>query len=285
VAELVERIISKKLEVYATDETSLLFQVPLWASIDEGADIRSEVEAYISSAQCMIDEIYERIDTIFIESIAKSEQGVLDDLKKTPVRKVFLVDNNSTDGTGEEARKHGAIVLLETYQGYGAACLKGIAEANAQPEPADVILFLDADHSDDILRVNDLVAPIASNEADMVIGSRALGQRQPGAMTPQQRFGNWLATRMIRVMYRKKFTDLGPFRAIRLTSLNALNMQDRTYGWTVEMQVKAIRQNLRFVEIPVDYFKRRTGKSKVAGTLKGTIFAGYKIIATIIKYS
>lgn len=210
---------------------------------------------------------------------------VLSDLKKTAVRNVFLVDNNSTDGTGDAAREHGAVVVKEPRQGYGAACLRGIAELNAQPEPADVVVFLDADCSDDIESLPSLVAPILEDRADMVIGSRALGKREKGAMTPQQRFGNWLATRMIWVMYRERFTDLGPFRAIRRSSLNTLGMEDQTYGWTVEMQVKAIRKQLRCTEIAVDYHKRRTGKSKVAGTFKGTIFAGYKIIATILKHS
>lgn len=209
---------------------------------------------------------------------------VVRDLKAQAVRNVVVVDNNSTDDTALEARQAGAVVVAETTQGYGAACLKGIAWVNDQSTPADVILFCDADHSDDISALPSLLEPIERNRADMVIGSRALGERQPGAMTPQQVFGNWLATRMIRLMYGVRYTDLGPFRAIRRESLNAIGMVDQTYGWTVEMQVKVVKEGLRFTEIPVDYKRRRTGKSKVAGTLKGTILAGYKIIGTIFKY-
>lgn len=209
---------------------------------------------------------------------------VLQDLQATEVRHVFLVDNNSTDGTGKVAETQGARVLKESRQGYGAACLKGIAAANELEEPAEMLVFLDADHSDDIPSLERLTEPIRSGEADLVIGSRALGKKERGAMTPQQVFGNWLATRMIRLLYGVKYTDLGPFRAIRRDALNGLGMEDQTYGWTVEMQVKAIRNGLKILEIPVDYHRRRTGKSKVAGTLKGTILAGFKIIATILKY-
>lgn len=209
---------------------------------------------------------------------------VVGDLKREAVRNVVVVDNNSTDETAAEATQAGAVVMKEPIQGYGAACLQGIAWVNAQDEPADVILFCDADHSDDISALPSLIEPITRDRADMVIGSRALGEREPGAMTPQQLFGNWLATRLIRLMYGVRYTDLGPFRAIRRETLNAIGMVDQTYGWTVEMQVKVVKHGFRFTEIPVDYKRRRTGKSKVAGTLKGTILAGYKIIGTIFKY-
>lgn len=219
---------------------------------------------------------------------AFNEEGnvklVLDDLAKTEVRHVFLVDNNSTDATAQRAQEAGAVVLQETFQGYGAACLKGIAETNLQSPPPDIVVFLDADYSDDIASLPRLIAPVISGAADMVIGSRALGKRDKGAMTPQQRFGNWLATKLMRLFYGIRFTDLGPFRAISLDALNRIDMQDKTYGWTVEMQVKAVKNGLKCQEIAVDYHRRRTGKSKVAGTLKGTILAGYKIIATILRH-
>lgn len=154
---------------------------------------------------------------------------------------------------------------------------------NRQQKP-DIIVFLDADYSDYPAELPDVVAPILANEADLVIGSRALGERQKGSMTPQQVFGNWLATHLIRWLYGVRFTDLGPFRAIRYDSLLAIDMQDTTYGWTVEMQVKAAKLGLRSVEVPVRY-RRRIGHSKISGTLRGTVLAGYKILTTIAKYS
>ncbi|NQX93031.1 MAG: glycosyltransferase family 2 protein, partial [Flavobacteriales bacterium] len=177
----------------------------------------------------------------------------------------------------------GATVLLETFQGYGAACLKGIEHINANPVLPDVVAFMDADFSDFPEQIVDVLAPIKEDNMAMVIGSRALGEKQRGSMTPQQVFGNWLATRMMKWLYGVHFTDLGPFRTIQLSALNQIGMQDKTYGWTVEMQVKIAKAGLPFTEVPVDY-KKRIGKSKIAGTLKGTILAGYKIITTILKY-
>lgn len=220
---------------------------------------------------------------------AFNEEGtigrVVGDIDRSLVRNVIVVNNGSTDSTIEVAKSAGAIVLTEDFMGYGAACLKGIKYVNDQVEKADVIAFMDGDYSDHPEQLIELIEPIEAKEVDMVIGSRALGNKESGSMTPQQVFGNWLATFLIRIFYKVRFTDLGPFRAVTLEALNKMDMQDRTYGWTVEMQVKAIRQGFKFKEIPVDYRKRGAGKSKVAGTVKGTIFAGYKIIATILKYS
>lgn len=214
----------------------------------------------------------------------KSIGKVLAEIDRHLVRNVFVVDNNSSDKTSEEAARAGAIVLLEKKQGYGAACLKGIDAVNSCEALADIIVFLDADHSDYPSEIVDVIKPIVNNEADLVIGSRALGKKQKGSMTPQQIFGNWLATRMIRWIYGFRFTDLGPFRAIKLSSLNALAMKDQTYGWTVEMQVKALKLKMRCCEVPVNY-RKRIGVSKVSGTVKGTIMAGYKIIITILRLS
>lgn len=199
------------------------------------------------------------------------------------VDEVIVVNNNSSDGTTEAAAAAGATVLHQPAAGYGNACLKGIAYVAAKSQHPDIVVFLDGDYSDYPEEMPQLVAPIVAGEADMVIGSRALGERESGAMMPQQIFGNWLATTLLRWFYGAHFTDLGPFRAIRLDTLLALGMQDRTYGWTVEMQAKAARQKIRFTEVPVRY-RKRIGVSKVSGTVKGTVLAGYKIIFTIFKY-
>lgn len=208
---------------------------------------------------------------------------VLGAIPRDLVRHVIVADNNSTDRTAEVATAHGAHVVKATTQGYGAACLSGIAYSRGcQPAP-DILVFLDADYSDHPEELPFLTAPIIANESDLVIGSRVKALRERGAMLPQQVFGNRLATFLIRVLFRKKFYDLGPFRAIRFESLEKLNMRDTNYGWTVEMQIKAIKHNLRWKEIPVHYRKRK-GVSKISGTVKGTFLAGYKIITTIIKY-
>ena len=208
---------------------------------------------------------------------------VVDEIPKEWVRNVVVANNNSTDRTGEVAEEHGAKVVFQPEPGYGNACLKAMEFIAQQEVKPDIIVFLDGDHSDYPEQLPDVVKPILDDEADMVIGSRALGKSERGSLTPQQVFGNWLATVLLRLFYGVKFTDLGPFRAIRYESLLQLNMVDRNYGWTVEMQIKAAKQKLRSVEVPVDY-RVRIGESKVSGTVKGTIGAGYKIILTLFKY-
>jgi glycosyltransferase involved in cell wall biosynthesis len=208
---------------------------------------------------------------------------VIAEIPEQLVTEVIVVNNGSTDRTGEVARKAGATVLDEVRRGYGNACLKGIAYCEEQTRIADVIVFLDGDYSDYPQEMQALVMPIAENRADLVIGSRALGKRQKGSMTIPQIFGNWLATRLLKLFFGETFTDLGPFRAIRYTTLLNLQMQDQTYGWTVEMQVKAAKTKLRCIEVPVRY-RKRIGVSKISGTVMGTVLAGYKILHTILKY-
>jgi len=199
------------------------------------------------------------------------------------LRDIIVADNGSTDGTPEIARKAGAVVVNEPVKGYGAACLAGVAWSLGQERQPDVIVFIDGDFSDYPEQLPQILQPIREGRADLVIGSRALGRRDQGAMLPQQVFGNWLATRLIRMFYRYRFTDLGPFRAITREAYERLGMKDRNFGWTVEMQVKAAKKKLRTVEVPVNY-RVRIGKSKVTGTLKGSILAGYKILLTIFRY-
>lgn len=199
------------------------------------------------------------------------------------VSEVVVVDNGSTDNTAIEARDGGATVLSEANRGYGNACLKAIAYCKGKAIPPDVVVFIDGDYSDYPEQMPDLLRPILEEGNDLVIGSRSLGEREAGSMTIQQIFGNWLATLLLKMFFNTSFTDLGPFRAIRFSSLLALGMRDRNYGWTVEMQVKAAKQKLKCVDVPVRY-RKRIGISKVSGTVKGTIMAGYKILYTIFKY-
>mgnify|MGYP001329926171 CR=1 FL=1 len=208
---------------------------------------------------------------------------VLSEIPKDLVTEVVVVNNASTDDTERVAKEGGATVLREPVSGYGRACLKGIAYAREVNPTPDVVVFLDADHSDYPEEMIELIKPILQNKADIVIGSRVLGQKEAGAMTPQQIFGNWLATRLLKLFYGVKFTDLGPFRAVRFSSLLEMDMQDMTYGWTVEMQLKAAKMKMKCLEVPVRY-RRRIGFSKISGTLKGTVLAGYKILYTIFKY-
>jgi len=205
---------------------------------------------------------------------------VLDEIPRDLVDEVIVVDNGSTDNTAAVARAHGATVLSETEPGYGAACLRGIAHTS---DDTDVVVVLDGDHSDYPEDLGAILAPIAAGEADFVVGSRVLGEAEPGALPWNQRWGNWLAALMIRALYRRRFTDMGPFRAMRREHLLAWEMRDRTYGWNVEMHAKAIIFGSRIVEVPVRY-RRRIGQSKISGTVKGTILAGTKIIWTILKY-
>ncbi len=200
------------------------------------------------------------------------------------VRETVVVDNRSTDGTGDVARKAGATVLLESRMGYGYACQRGVNYLFEKSNPPHIIVFMDGDYSDYPEELPKLVAPILDGRAELVIGARNKSLREPGSMTPQQVFGNWLATFLMRILFRSRFTDLGPFRAIRADALKKLQMVDKTYGWTVEMQLKALKQKLTYTEIPVRY-KKRIGVSKVSGTVKGTIFAGIKILGWIFKYS
>ena len=212
---------------------------------------------------------------------ALSIDQVLADIPKEWVREIIVVNNNSSDRTSDVARSAGATVLDEVRQGYGFACLKGLDYL--RQNPPDLVVFLDADYSDYPEQLPQLVAPIIAGEFDMVIGSRALGKREPGSMTPQQLFGNALATWLIQRFHGFRYTDLGPFRAISWHALESLQMQDQTYGWTVEMQLKALKKSLRITEVPVDY-RCRIGHSKVSGTLKGTLLAGYKILKWVFLY-
>ncbi|MEO7444809.1 MAG: glycosyltransferase family 2 protein [Ferruginibacter sp.] len=212
-------------------------------------------------------------------SIAK----VINDIPKALEATVIVVDNNSSDNTASRAEAAGAHVLYEPIAGYGRACLKGISYLEFLHPLPEIVVFLDGDYSDYPSEMPKLVEPISGGEADMVIGSRALGKREKGSMTFPQKAGNVLATRLLKLFYGVHYTDLGPFRAIRYSSLLALNMQDKTYGWTVEMQLKAAKQKMKIREVPVNY-KKRIGFSKISGTVKGTILAGYKIITTIFKY-
>jgi len=208
---------------------------------------------------------------------------VIREIPKDIIAEIIVVNNASTDRTEKVAQENGATVLREPTPGYGRACLKGIEYLRQLPVPPDIVVFLDADHSDYPEEIRELINPILENKADLVIGSRALGNKEKGSMTPQQIFGNWLATRLLKIIYGATFTDLGPFRAVRFRSLMLLDMQDKTYGWTVEMQLKAAKVGLRCVEVPVRY-RKRIGFSKISGTVKGTIMAGYKILSTIFKY-
>jgi len=213
------------------------------------------------------------------ESIAK----VVSELP-SHVSEIIVVDNGSRDNTVENARKAGATVLREDRRGYGSACLRGLDYIAEQSKAPDIIVFIDGDYSDHPGELDKVVAPLLEDKLDFVVGARKKALRQPGSMTPQQLLGNWLATFLMKLFFNSRFTDLGPFRAIRYDRLKALEMQDTTYGWTVEMQLKVLRKKMTYTEVPVHY-KKRIGVSKVSGTVKGTIFAGIKILGWIFKYS
>ncbi len=193
---------------------------------------------------------------------------------------VLVVDNGSTDATAEVASRLGARVIHESHRGYGAACLAGIRALH----PSDIVVFLDGDYSDHPEELPQVVKPIREGQADFVIGSRLLGAREPGALLPQARWGNMLAVTLIRWLFGIRYTDLGPFRAIRWSALQALGMRDQGFGWTVEMQVRAATTGLRIKEVPVSY-RKRTGHSKITGTLRGTVLAGWAIITTILRHA
>lgn len=199
------------------------------------------------------------------------------------VRHIVVANNNSTDQTQRAAEEAGAKVVFEPQKGYGKACLTAMDWLKKQEIQPDIVVFLDGDYSDFPEEMKDLVQPILDGKADMVIGSRALGQRESGSMTLPQVFGNWLATTMMKNMQGAKFSDLGPFRAMVWRKLLDLNMVDQNFGWTIEMQIKAHKAGLRYTEVPVNY-RKRIGVSKVSGTVKGVIGAGYKIIFTIFRY-
>ena len=208
---------------------------------------------------------------------------VIGDIPKI-VDEIIVISNNSTDKTVENAKKAGATVLFENRKGYGYACLKGmdyIAKKEITPE---VVVFLDGDYSDYPEQLTTLVNPILIDNLDFVVGARIKELRESGSMTPQQVFGNWLATFLMKILFNAKFTDLGPFRAIKYNKLLALKMEDTTYGWTVEMQLKVLKQQLTYKEVPMKY-RNRIGVSKVSGTIKGSILAGVKILGWIFKYS
>lgn len=208
---------------------------------------------------------------------------VIGDIPRELVRDIIVCNNNSTDATASVAAASGAIVVDQPLRGYGNACLAGMAYIKDRPlvEQPDIIVFMDGDYSDYPQEMKALLSPIKEGK-DMVIGSRVKGNPDRGSLTIPQRFGNWLATRLIHMRYGFRFSDLGPFRAIRWQKLLSLDMQDKNYGWTVEMQVKALQHHLACAEVPVSY-RKRIGTSKVSGTVKGSILAGYKILWTIFK--
>ena len=214
---------------------------------------------------------------------ADSIGKVIHELPKS-VSEVIVVNNNSTDNTVRNAQDAGATVLTEKRKGYGYACLCGLDYVAKQSKKPDIIVFIDGDYSDYPEELDKVVAPILENDIDFVVGARRKNLREDGSMTPQQVFGNWLATFLMRLLFRANFTDLGPFRAIKYPKLEELEMMDKTYGWTVEMQLKVLRKKMTYTEVPVRY-KKRIGISKVSGTVKGSIFAGVKILGWIFKYS
>jgi glycosyltransferase involved in cell wall biosynthesis len=214
------------------------------------------------------------------------EQSISKVIQEIPdfVNEIIVVNNNSSDNTAETAKNAGATVLHENKKGYGFACLKGLDYIAQQEIKPQIVVFLDGDYSDYPAELSKLIDPIIKNNMDFVLGARVKKFRERGAMTPQQIFGNWLATFLMRLFFKSSFTDLGPFRAIKYPKLLELKMEDKTYGWTVEMQLKVLKTRMTYIEIPVHY-KNRIGVSKVSGTIKGTIMAGIKIIGWILKYT
>ncbi|RMA66455.1 glycosyltransferase family 2 protein [Ulvibacter antarcticus] len=214
---------------------------------------------------------------------AASIGKVINDIPEI-VDEIIVISNNSTDETENVAKAAGATVLSEEKKGYGHACLKGMDYIAQQKLPPDIVVFLDGDYSDYPEKLTDIVAPIINSDYDFVIGARTRKLREKGSMTLPQLFGNWLATSLMTLFFGSRFTDLGPFRAIKYNKLITLEMEDKTYGWTVEMQLKALKRKYRYIEVAVPY-RNRIGVSKVSGTVKGAIFAGVKILGWIFKYS
>ncbi len=208
--------------------------------------------------------------------------NVLAEIPRPPVRRIVVADNGSTDRTADVARDAGAEVVFEPERGYGAACLRALD--HLVPDPPTIVVFLDGDYSDHPSELVEVIAPIVDGEADLVIGSRARGRRERGALTPHQQVGNALACSALRLLYGATYTDLGPFRAIRWESLTGLRMRDRNWGWTVEMQIKAAKEGLRTAEVPVSY-RNRIGQSKVSGTLSGAVNASAKILWTLGRHT
>jgi len=206
--------------------------------------------------------------------------GVLAELPPGCFSQVLVADNGSTDRTAEVGAAAGPTVVHEPRRGYGSACLAALARLDPR---ADIVVFMDADGSDVAAEAAALVEPVATNRADLVIGSRVLGRAESGALQQHQRFGNWLATSLLHLLYGFRYTDLGPFRAIRATSLRQIEMRDRDFGWTVEMQAKALRHGLRVMEVPVTYRRRRAGVSKISGNLIASLRAGRVILSTIFR--
>ncbi len=214
----------------------------------------------------------------------KSIALVLNAIPKGICTEIIVVDNNSEDDTAKVAKENAATVLSEKIPGYGVTCLKGL-DYIRETGGCDIVVFLDGDYSDYPEDLDHILSPIIFENVDMVIGSRVKELRKAGSMTPQQVFGNWLAVFLIRLFFNHHFTDLGPFRAIKWNALEELKMEDKNYGWTVEMQVKAVKHKLVCLNVPVKYRNRAGGESKVSGTLKGSVLAGIKIIKTIFKYA
>ncbi len=242
-----------------------------------------------SSASSPVPVDTTTIDTTTIDVVmpAFNEEAslpkVLAEIPRPPVRRMVVADNNSRDRTAEVGRQGGAIVVPAPIPGYGSACLAAVDYVR-QNDPPEIVVFLDADYSDHPDELPRVVEPILAGRADVVIGSRILGQRQKGALLPQARMGNFVACTLIRWLYGHRYTDLGPFRAIRWQAFEQLEMSDPDFGWTAEMQVKALRQGLRVLEVPVSY-RKRVGVSKITGTIRGTVMAGYKILWTVFRYS
>jgi glycosyltransferase involved in cell wall biosynthesis len=230
----------------------------------------------VEKARVLVDVIIPALDE------ERALPHVLREIPRPPVRRVIVADNGSRDRTAIVAREGGAEVVHEPERGYGAACLRAIEHLRA--DPPEIVVFLDGDRSDRPGELPSLLAPIERGDAELVIGSRTLGDRERGSLTPQQVVGNAIACAALRVLYRARYTDLGPFRAIRWRTLLALDMRDRNYGWTVEMQIKAARMKIAHAEVPVSY-RRRIGASKVSGTLRGTLGASRKILWTLARHA